>query len=346
MRAALVVAALVVLLLWRPVLYPTGKAAVLLLDVYSPSLVGSDVAEAVTPEPVGAETSEVIGGIAMRVSWWRPAWGQRHPAILFVNGATPVGNDNEASRAFGVSLARAGYLVMLPELPFLREGRLDLDAPRVVDAAFAKLRAMPETEGQPVGAFGASVGAGLMLSAAGRYPAIGEADHLTVLGGYFDLDTYVAAIAAHATAEGPWEPSEEARTRIPPALDAALASPTDAAALGRAFAAGSYAGALDALRGLSPAGRALFDALSPSEVWGRVRPPVFWIHDPEDSFEPLAEAHAAQAAPRDGRFALLVPRLVQHAAVGEAVRGRDAAALAAELWKMLTFTLDVLRIAG
>lgn len=346
MRAALLIAALVVLLLWRPILYPLGKATLLLADVYSPTLVGADLAEMVTPEPLVWETREEIAGTAMRVSWWRPAWGQRHPAVLFVNGATPVGNDNEASRAFGRSLARAGYLVMLPEFPFLREGRLEADAPRVVDAAFAKLRALPETEGQPVGAFGASVGAGVMLAAAGRFPAIGAAAHLSALGAYFDLDTYVAAVAAHATAEGPWEPSDEARRRIPPALEAALSDPADRALLARAFAAGSYADALEVLRGLSPAGRELFDSLSPAEVWPRIRPPIFWIHDPSDRFEPLAEAHAAQAAQREGRFDLLVPSLVQHAAVGEATSGRTTLELAGELWKMLVFTLEVLRIAG
>jgi dienelactone hydrolase len=333
-------------ILWQPLLYPGGKAALVLLDVYSEPLAGVNVAKLLTPEPRAWETREAIGGVEMRVSWWRPGWGERHPAIMVVNGATPLGNDNAATRAFAATLARAGYLVMLPEFPFSTEGRLDPDAPRVVDAAFARLRALAETAGLRAGAFGASTGAALMLCAAGSHPALGRADHLTVLGGYFDLDTYVAAVAARSTGDTAWEPSAEARERIPPAVEAAMRSDEDRAKVRRAFAAATYRDALEALASLSPQGRDLFDRLSPSTAWSAVAPPVFWIHDPQDTYEPLAEAQAAQAAPRPGRFALIVPRLVQHAEVGQATKGQDPLTLLRELWGLLAFTLEVLRTAG
>ncbi|MEK7285389.1 MAG: hypothetical protein AAB114_05950, partial [Chloroflexota bacterium] len=162
-RALLVAIVFAIGLLWQPLLYPAGKAALLLLDIYSPILLGSNVAALVTPEPRERESRESIGGVEMRVSWWRPGWGDRHPGVMLVNGATPVGNDNSATRLLGRALARAGYLVMLPEFPFLVEGRLDPDAPRGVDAAFGALRALPETAGRPTGAFGASVGGGILL---------------------------------------------------------------------------------------------------------------------------------------------------------------------------------------
>lgn len=333
-------------LLWQPLVYPGGKAALVILDIYSEPLTGVNVARAITPEPRQHETRETFGGVEMRVSWWRPGWGDRHPAIMIVNGATPLGNDNAATRGFGVTLARAGYLVMLPEFPFSKEGRLDPDAPRVVDAAFAHLRALAETKDLRAGAFGASTGAALMLCAAGAHPALARADHLTVLGGYFDLDTYVAAVATRSTGAAPWEPSAEAKERIPPAVEVAMRTEGDRATVRRAFTATTYGGALETLASLSPPGRELFDRLSPSASWAAVTPPVFWIHDPNDTYEPLAEAHAAQAAPRSAPFRLIVPRLVQHAEVGEATKGQDPLALARELWGLLTFTLEVLRAAG
>lgn len=349
-RSAVALLAVALVLLWRPVLYPGGRAALLLLDAYSPTLLGTNVAALITPEPRATETRETLGGVEMRVSWWRPGWGDRHPALMIVNGATPVGNDNLATRQFGTSLARAGYLVMLPELPFLREGRLDPDGPRIVDAAFASLRALPETAGLPVGVFAASAGAGIALSAAGSEPAIGRADHLTVLGGYFDIDTYVASVAGHAqrTDRGlvGWEPSDEVRERLPPAVIASMGDERDREILRSAFASAGYESALGRLRDLSPRGRAVFDRLSPRAVWSSVAPPVFWLHDPDDSYEPLAEAHAAQAAPRPGRFALIVPRLVRHAEVGAATKGQDPLVLAGELVRLLGFTLEVLRVAG
>ncbi len=237
---------------------------------------------------------------------------------------------------------------MLPEFPFSKEGRLDPDAPRVVDAAFAHLRAMSETAGAPAGAFGASTGAGLLLSAAGTHPALQRAEHLTVLGGYFDLDTYVAAVATHSMAPGTvgWEPSDEAKQRIPPAVEDAMVDEADKAKVRRAFTRTAYQAALDELRSLSPRGREVFDRLSPATAWASVAPPVFWIHDPNDNFEPLSEAYAAQAAPRSGRFVFVVPRVIQHAAVGEATKGQDVLSLARELGALLAFTLEVLRSAG
>lgn len=345
-NAVLLALAIALGLLWGPALYPGGKAAILLLDIYSKPLFGTNVAALITPEPKYSETRETFGGVGMRVSWWRPGWGDRHPAIMIVNGATPLGNDNEATKQFGTTLARAGYLVMLPEFPFSKEGRLDPDSPRVVDAAFAHLRVLPETAGRPAGAFGASTGAGLMLTAAGTYSALAAADHLSVLGGYFDLDTYVAAVAARSTGGATWEPSAEASARIPPAVEAAMPNEADRAAVRRAFAAPSYAAALDELDEVSAEARRVFDRLSPSSVWDRVRPPVFWIHDPNDTYEPVTEAYAAQAAPRTGRFVLVVPRLIQHAEVGGATKGQDPLFLVRELGALLAFTLEVLRIAG
>jgi hypothetical protein len=235
---------------------------------------------------------------------------------------------------------------MLPEFPFLKEGRLDPDAPRIVDAAFAHLRALPETSDRPVGAFGASVGAGLMLAGAGAFPALQRADHLSVLGGYFDLDTYVAAVATRSLPSGDaWEPSDEAKQRIPPAVEDAMPDDVDRARIRGVFTATAYRSALDGLATLSPRGRDVFDKLSPSTAWASIAPPVFWIHDPADNYEPLTEAYAAQAAPRPGRFVLVVPRLVQHAEAGK-VQGQDPLFLARELGSLLAFTLEVLRIAG
>ena len=347
---AIVIATVAVSALWAPILYPAGKAALVLLDVYSPSFVGTDLAALITPEPRVSDTTETFGNTQMRVSWWRPAWGDRHPAIMIVNGATPVGNDNAATRQFGMTLARAGYLVMLPEFPFLKAGRLDADAPRVVDAAFAYLRGLPETRGRAAGAFGASVGAGIMLAAAGSHPALARADHLTVLGGYFDLYTYVASVATRSQAGSggvaPWQPSVEASERIPPAIVAAMPDDADQQKVRAAFAAPTYQSAIDGLRSVSARGHAVLDRLSPSTVWASVAPPVFWIHDPDDSYEPLAEAYAAEAAPRTGRFRLVVPRLVQHAEVSTGAASKGPLFVLGELWGLVTFTLDVLRVAG
>jgi hypothetical protein len=187
-----------------------------------------------------------------------------------------------------------------------------------------------------------------MLAAAGSEPALARADHLTVLGGYFDLDTYVASVAARSQGQPPvpWEPSPEASERIPVGVFMAMTNDADRLAVLETFAAPSYAAALQKLASLSPEGRAVFDRLSPSTVWSDIGPPVFWIHDPADSYEPLSEAYAARDAERDGRMSLVVPRLIQHAQVSEGAGAQGPLFVLGELWSLLTFTLEVLRLAG
>ena len=331
-------------------LKPAGQAAILILDIYSESLVGRNVARLVTPEPRASQTRERFAGTEMRVDWWHPGSGASHPGVLVVPGASALGNDNEALRGFGASMARAGYLVMLPEFPFLKEGRLDPAATAQLDGSFAALRARPETRGRATGAFGISVGGGLLLVAAGQEPAIGSATFVSVLGAYYDMDTYLASVAGAQQLRGgklvTWAPSDEARERLPAAAIEAVAA-ADREAVRQALAAPTYEEALRRIRGLPPSARAVFDALSPETVWSRIGAPVFWIHDPADTYEPLAEAEAAAAAPRGGRMVLVVPRLVQHA-VAEAGEAKQQGPLfvLGELWQLAAITFEILKLAG
>ena len=353
LRLRLAVIALVIAfgLLWTPVLKPAGQAAILILDIYSESLVGSNVARLVTPEPRASQSRERFAGLEMRVDWWRPGSGESHPGVLVVPGASALGNDNEALRGFAASMARAGYLVMLPEFPFLKEGRFDPAATAQLDGSFAALRARPETRDRATGAFGISVGGGLLLVAAGKEPAIAGAAFVSVLGAYYDMDTYLASVAGaqQLRAGGrlePWTPSAEARERLPSAAIEAVGA-ADRDAVRQALAGLTYEEALRRIRALPPAARAVFDALSPETVWTGIRAPIFWIHDPADTYEPLAEAEAAAAAPRAGRMVLVVPRLVQHAVAetGEAKQQGPLFVLG-ELWALIAFTFEVLRLAG
>jgi len=190
----------------------------------------------------------------------------------------------------------------------------------------------------------------MLLVAAGREPALGKAAFIAILGGYYDIDTYLASVAGREQPSAgrlvPWGPSHEALERLPPAA-VDLVPPGDRNAVRRALAATSYQEVLDRLRALGPGARAAFDAVSPEIVWREIAPPIYWIHDPLDTFEPLAEAEAARAAPRDGHMVLVVPHLVTHAApAGEAAKAGGPLFLIGELWRLLTFTIEVFQQAG
>ena len=164
-RVALVLLVLAIAILWRPFVRPLGAGAILVTDIYSSALWQRNVAAYVTPPPRVEDGSEPVGASDMRVTWWIPGWGSLHPAVMLVNGATEKGNDDPETRRLGEALARAGYLVMLPEFTFLKAGRLEREATSILDAAFARAIARPETRGMTVGAFGFSVGGGMLLAA-------------------------------------------------------------------------------------------------------------------------------------------------------------------------------------
>src|SRR5207253_7898450 len=126
---------------------------------------------------------------------------------------------------------RAGYLVMLPEFPFIQEGNLEPRAPAIIDAAFARLQAVPDAREMPVGAFGFSVGGGMLLAAAGQDEGLRRAAYVGALGAYYDIDTYLASVVTRTQLvdglPALWDPDEVVRLRLPLAAAAVVTDPHD-----------------------------------------------------------------------------------------------------------------------
>ena len=319
-------------------------------DIYSTSLWQWNAAALVTPPPRESETRERFAGVETRLSWWRPGWGDRHPGIMIANGATAFGNDDPETRRLAEALARGGYLVMLPEFPFLKEVRFDRAATDQMDAAFALLRASSETRDRTVGAFGSSVGAGMLLAAAGSGAALARADYVVVLGTYYDMDTYLASVASGTQLRAgrlePWSPDPVVRDKLPAAARDAMDTDADRAALRAALDAGAYDVVLARLRALPASARARLEQVSPRSTWATLRPQVYWLHDANDRFEPIGEAEAAAAAPRGARLELTVSHLISHAAPVDAEEEpRSFGGWAGELRILVGFGLSVMRAA-
>lgn len=376
-RLALVLLVVAIAILWRPFLRPVGAGAILVADIYSSALWDRNVAAYVTPPPRIEDGPERIGAQDMRVTWWIPGWGSRHPVVMLVNGATEKGNDDPETRRLGEALARAGYMVMLPEFPFIKAGKLERDATALLDAAFAGAIARPEAKGMAAGAFGFSVGGGMLLAAASRSGSLSTASYVGALGAYFDLDTYLASVLSSTQRRSgtlePWDADAEVRLRLPVAAAEALGDATDreriiaqlratggrlsgeppsglrdeSAQLWRVLAATDYDIALERLHQLPASLREVFDSLSPSTAWSGLRPPVFWLHDVGDRFEPVSEAETAAATPHAGPTRFQRTALLSHAAaldVGAKDRGLDF--WAAELSGLLLFAASALGAGG
>ncbi len=380
-RAFAILGALVatyVLVSWSALFGPLARGGIVVLDVYSSALTGNNAAAIITPAPRIEEQRITLAGAESRVTWWIPGWGDRHPAMLVVNGASPVGNDDPETRRISEALCRAGYLVMLPEFDFLKEARLERSAPARVDAAFAAMLARPDADPDRAGGFGFSVGGGIMFAAAGMPgAALAKARYLGALGAFFDIRTYLASVVSGTQVRGgvaeAWTPDPEARLKLPVGAAQAMTDPSDreivTAALrssggplaadppaglgaeGRAvwqmLAAPDYGTALAAFDALPVALRDTFATLSPVTRWGTVATPVYWLHDEGDRFEPVSEAERAFASAHAGTTELHLTRLLSHAAaLGPDARQQGVDFWARELSGLLGFAYDVLKRAG
>jgi hypothetical protein len=87
----------------------------------------------------------------------------------------------------------------------------------------------------------------------------------------------------------------------------------------------------------------VFDSLSPRTNWSSLRPPVFWLHDVGDRFEPVSEAETAAATPHAGPTRFQRTALLSHAAaLGAGAKEKGVDFWAAELSGLLLFAASAL----
>jgi pimeloyl-ACP methyl ester carboxylesterase len=121
------------------------------------------------------------------VSVYRPEGHGPWPAIMFVTGAHPLRRKEPVVQRVAEGLARAGYLVVLPDLPGLGVGELTT---RTVDAAAAiagEAASMRDVRDSRVALIGASTGASIALLLAARSELDGRISLVSSITPYADL---------------------------------------------------------------------------------------------------------------------------------------------------------------
>jgi len=171
----------------------------------------------------------------------------------------------------------------------------------------------------------------------------------------------------------PWDADAEVRLRLPVAAAEALADESDreritaelrssggrlagepptglqseSAALWRALTATDYDIALERLHELPGSLRDVFDLLSPRTSWSSLRPPLFWLHDIGDRFEPVSEAETAAATAHAGPTRFQRTALLSHAAaLGAGAKEKGFDFWATELGGLLLFAAGALGAGG
>ncbi len=196
--ALLAVLVAVLLVFWSWV--DAQARAVVLISSVMDAPVLTPAAEALSGEP-RFEDGTVAGNPAL-IS--RPAGEGPWPAVFFVNGTVPEGRKLPEARRLAEGFARAGYLVVLPDLPGLMEDRI---TPETVDETAEVARAVsnrPDAAEGGVAMVGISTGATLALLAAERPDARDRVSLVAGVAPYSDIRTVlnVATTGSYEVREG------------------------------------------------------------------------------------------------------------------------------------------------
>jgi dipeptidyl aminopeptidase/acylaminoacyl peptidase len=211
------------------------------------------------------------------------------------------------------NLARLGVAVLIPRLPHLRSGELAPGDVETLVSAFEWLASQPEIAADRVGFGGFCVGSSLALLAAENPRIADQVALVNVFGGYYNLRTYIRAIAARSAfyqdREYPWRPAADTEALLVSNILYYLDSPEDAALIRAHFSgqpvdapltsAGNWAVALlsstdsgtidDLLENLPDGYDIRLDAMSPSAGIERLQAKLYVMHDLSDPFVPVME---------------------------------------------------------
>jgi acetyl esterase/lipase len=316
----------------------------------------------------------------MEANLYVPSGGGRHAAVLLVHGVVETGKDDRRMVWLARLLARAGFVVLVPDFLGFKSLRLRVsDIGEMVDAV-SHLRSLGDRVlPDRLGMIGFSYGAGPMVIAAAD-PRI--ADHVrfvVLVGGYYDLVQVIKFVTTghyeHGKVKGYLEPSDYTRwiflrynldlLRDPVdqailarfaehkgwgAAAAASEVPTDLTAEGRSvynLVANRDPEMVEYLVGrLAPSIREMIEQLSPSRQVRRLAAYAIIVHSEPDPFIPHTESLAmAEAFGRHGRVRLETLGVFRHVqpALPEVTPGNVLRVYLPEGWKVYRLLFDLVR---
>jgi dienelactone hydrolase len=315
------------------------------------------------------EQELTIGGKQgpFRARVYRPLDGAPAPGIVVAHGVHYQGIDERRLVPFVRALARAGHVVLTPELTELADYRLTRGSVDRIAESVAYLRERRDwLTDAPPGLIGFSFAGGLSLVAASEPPLAGRLAYVVSVGGHHDLGRVLHFLLSdqiatpsgvvHAKAhdyglavvlygnlkefvpEGELGAAEEA-FRAWLHEDRPRAS-----TLAHDFADGSASARLfglmarQELQSLGPELDALLERdrvrlaeLSPHGRLARIRSPVYLLHGAHDSVIPASETSFADLELGRERHAALISPLIEHVEVGQSRSLADQLALLAFL---------------
>jgi pimeloyl-ACP methyl ester carboxylesterase len=163
------------------------RAAVVISSVLEAPIL-TPAAEVMSGEP-GFEDVTVAGNPTLVAS---PAGDGPWPAIFLVNGAVREGRKLPEVRNLAEGFARAGYLVVVPDLPGLREARITPQTAEATTQVAREISGRPDVEDGQVALVGVSTGATLALLAAEDPALRGKVSLIAGVAPYSNIKTVLS----------------------------------------------------------------------------------------------------------------------------------------------------------
>jgi pimeloyl-ACP methyl ester carboxylesterase len=221
-----------------------------------------------TGRPVFRALRVADGDQVLRGDAYVPADAVR-AGIVLVPGLAVAGRNDPRLVALARTLARVGFLVLIPDIPGFRAYRMGAEDVEVLVAAVDALAAAPEMQPRlplGIGAFSFAVGPTLITALDGR--TADRVDFVVAVGGYQDLRrliTYYTTGAHRDDRETP-TPYDKGKWIFALGVSEKLPDAADRLAVQAAARRAIYGGASDsdvpAPAGLSPGGAALLELLT------------------------------------------------------------------------------------
>lgn len=158
-----------------------------------------------TPAPLRSELEFAVDDRRYRGAVYRPA-DQVQAGLVLVPGAAEQGKEDPRLVAFAVSLARVGFAVLVPDLPGLRELKVNSDDIGEITDVYTFLLSRKDLV--PSGRFGIgafSYAAGPAVLAAAKPEMAEKVDFMLAVGGYYSIRAVLIFITTGAyRLDGQW----------------------------------------------------------------------------------------------------------------------------------------------
>jgi dienelactone hydrolase len=271
-----VIVVLAVILTARPVRVGFRTAATM-LDL---GLSYKRKAKAIPKNIIISEVTYSCGDRGIIANLYRPSGKGRHSGLILAHGAIKGGKDDRALWFAGQSLARAGHVVLVPQLDNLSRFRLHRDDIDALVASFQYLARQEFSNGK-IGMFGVCLSAPLALLAATEPDINQDVAVVTSWGGFYNVNDWLQAVISgryidKGTAKS-WRPRTSLIEETPKWLIELLPDPSDRVCIEKMLRGNST----DSTKSdLSPSGQALYELLTNrdpervKDLWARLDPEI------------------------------------------------------------------------